>query len=103
MTMQVGQTLTIGGWVKTGREAGGGKWVFLEVNDGTTFLSLQVQQLSLRKRHKGVLAGVPAVADFCRPFRHSFRVHEALWGCVCACSGAAGGCLYRRQVWQPRL
>ncbi|CAK0787728.1 hypothetical protein CVIRNUC_010950 [Coccomyxa viridis] len=37
----VGQTLTIGGWVKTGREAGGGKWVFLEVNDGTTFLSLQ--------------------------------------------------------------
>lgn len=41
--MQVGQTLTIGGWVKTGREAGGGKWVFLEVNDGTSFLSLQVQ------------------------------------------------------------
>ena len=63
--MQVGQTLTIGGWVKTGREAGGGKWVFLEVNDGTTFLSLQVQQPSLRKRHKGVLADVPVVANIC--------------------------------------
>lgn len=38
----MGQTLTIGGWVKTGREAGGGKWIFLEVNDGTSFQSLQV-------------------------------------------------------------
>ena len=27
--------------MKTGREAGGGKWVFLEVNDGTSFQSLQ--------------------------------------------------------------
>ena len=51
--------------MKTGREAGGGKWVFLEVNDGTSFLSLQVQQPSLRKRHKGLLAGVPLVASFC--------------------------------------
>ena len=40
--MQVDQTLIIGGWVKTGREAGGGKWIFLEVNDGTSFQSLQV-------------------------------------------------------------
>ena len=42
--MQVGQTLRIGGWVKTGREAGGGAWVFLEVNDGSCFQSLQVPQ-----------------------------------------------------------
>lgn len=27
--------------MKTGREAGGGKWVFLEINDGTSFQSLQ--------------------------------------------------------------
>ncbi len=40
--MQVDQTLIIGGWVKTGREAGGGKWIFLEVNDGSSFQSLQV-------------------------------------------------------------
>ena len=37
--------------------------MFLEVNDGTTFLSLQVQQPSLRKRHEGVLAGVPVVSN----------------------------------------
>ena len=42
--VQVGQTLRIGGWVKTGREAGGGAWVFLEVNDGSCFQSLQVPQ-----------------------------------------------------------
>ena len=45
--MQVGQTLRIGGWVKTGREAGGGAWVFLEVNDGSCFQSLQVPYKSL--------------------------------------------------------
>jgi len=39
---QVGQTLRIGGWVKTGREAGAGAWAFLEVNDGSCFDSLQV-------------------------------------------------------------
>jgi aspartyl/asparaginyl-tRNA synthetase len=39
---QAGQTLRVGGWVKTGREAGGGAWVFLEVNDGSCFQSLQV-------------------------------------------------------------
>lgn len=39
---QVGRTLRVGGWVKTGREAGGGAWVFLEINDGSCFQSLQV-------------------------------------------------------------
>ncbi len=48
--MQVGQTLTIGGWVKTGREAGGGKWIFLEVNDGTSFQSLQVKPSSIHQQ-----------------------------------------------------
>ena len=38
----VGETLTIGGWVKTGREADAGKILFLEVNDGSTPQSLQV-------------------------------------------------------------
>eukprot|EP00775_Hariotina_reticulata_P000875 gene875-1197_t len=38
----VGQTLRIGGWVKTGREAGAGAWAFLEVNDGSCFDSLQI-------------------------------------------------------------
>ncbi|KAF6256808.1 hypothetical protein COO60DRAFT_1702131 [Scenedesmus sp. NREL 46B-D3] len=38
----VGTTLRIGGWVKTGREAGAGAFAFLEINDGSCFGSLQV-------------------------------------------------------------
>ncbi|GFR40681.1 hypothetical protein Agub_g1272 [Astrephomene gubernaculifera] len=38
----IGQTLRVGGWVKTGREAGAGAFCFLEVNDGSLFESLQV-------------------------------------------------------------
>lgn len=36
-----GTQLRVGGWVKTGREAGAGAWAFLELNDGTCFSSLQ--------------------------------------------------------------
>ncbi|KAH7441450.1 hypothetical protein KP509_03G038800 [Ceratopteris richardii] len=38
----VGQCMTIGGWVKTGREQGKGTFAFLEVNDGSCFANLQV-------------------------------------------------------------
>lgn len=38
----VGKTLTLGGWVKTGREAGAGAFAFLEVNDGSVFYNFQV-------------------------------------------------------------
>ncbi|GAB4818156.1 hypothetical protein N2152v2_005202 [Parachlorella kessleri] len=38
----VGKTIRIGGWVKTGREAGAGAFAFLEVNDGSCFASIQV-------------------------------------------------------------
>ncbi|KIZ00208.1 asparaginyl-tRNA synthetase [Monoraphidium neglectum] len=37
-----GTKLRVGGWVKTGREAGAGAFAFLEVNDGSSFDSLQV-------------------------------------------------------------
>ncbi len=40
--MQVGKTIRIGGWVKTGREAGAGAFAFLEVNDGSCFQNIQV-------------------------------------------------------------
>lgn len=40
--LQVGRTITVGGWVKTGREAGAGAFAFLEVGDGTSFANLQV-------------------------------------------------------------
>jgi asparaginyl-tRNA synthetase len=38
----VGRTLRVGGWVKTGREAGAGAFAFLEVNDGSCYANLQV-------------------------------------------------------------
>ncbi|CAN8248352.1 unnamed protein product [Cochlearia groenlandica] len=37
-----GQKVRIGGWVKTGREQGKGKFAFLEVNDGSCPANLQV-------------------------------------------------------------
>jgi aspartyl/asparaginyl-tRNA synthetase len=39
---QIGRTMRVGGWVKTGREAGAGAFCFLEVNDGSTPESIQV-------------------------------------------------------------
>lgn len=38
----VGRTVRVGGWVKTGREAGAGAFAFLEINDGSCFANLQV-------------------------------------------------------------
>ncbi|GBG73250.1 hypothetical protein CBR_g12968 [Chara braunii] len=38
----VGKTVTVGGWVKTGREQGKGSFAFLEVNDGSCPANLQV-------------------------------------------------------------
>lgn len=38
----IGRTLRVGGWVKTGREAGAGAFAFLEVNDGSCFANMQV-------------------------------------------------------------
>ena len=40
--VQIDQDVRIGGWVKTGREAGGGSFAFLEVNDGSCLANLQV-------------------------------------------------------------
>lgn len=38
----VGQTIRVGGWVKTGREQGKGAFAFLELNDGSCPANLQV-------------------------------------------------------------
>ncbi len=40
---QVDRQVRVGGWVKTGREAGGGAFAFLEVNDGSCLTNLQVR------------------------------------------------------------
>lgn len=42
---QIGRKLSVGGWVKTGREAGAGAFAFLELNDGSCFESIQVRPL----------------------------------------------------------
>ena len=51
----VGRTLRVGGWVKTGREAGAGAFAFLEVNDGSCFQNIQVgqEQQSPSRMHLG--------------------------------------------------
>eukprot|EP00193_Tetraselmis_chui_P011899 CAMPEP_0177790698 /NCGR_PEP_ID=MMETSP0491_2-20121128/23502_1 /TAXON_ID=63592 /ORGANISM="Tetraselmis chuii, Strain PLY429" /LENGTH=585 /DNA_ID=CAMNT_0019312807 /DNA_START=170 /DNA_END=1928 /DNA_ORIENTATION=- len=38
----VDRPMSVGGWVKTGREAGAGAFAFLELNDGSVFDNLQV-------------------------------------------------------------
>ena len=38
-----GKTLTVGGWVKSGREQGGGEFFFIQLNDGSIFTDLQVR------------------------------------------------------------
>lgn len=38
----IGQTVCIGGWVRTGREQGNNRFAFLEVNDGSCFKNMQV-------------------------------------------------------------
>lgn len=45
----VGRTIRIGGWVKTGREAGAGAFAFLEVNDGSCFQNIQVRRRHARR------------------------------------------------------
>ncbi|PNH03491.1 Asparagine--tRNA ligase [Tetrabaena socialis] len=58
----VGQTLRVGGWVKTGRDAGAGAFCFLEVNDGSMFDSLQREdRLDVLERRLGE-AGMDPVA-----------------------------------------
>lgn len=47
-----GRSVAVGGWVKTGREAGAGAFAFLELNDGSCFANLQVMV------DKDVAAGV---------------------------------------------
>ncbi|KAK9807936.1 hypothetical protein WJX73_004913 [Symbiochloris irregularis] len=55
---QVGSQVVVAGWVKTGREQGSGAhepWVFLELNDGSTFYSLQVMIFkTLADQHGGL-------------------------------------------------
>lgn len=41
----VGRVITVGGWVKTGREQGKGTFAFLELNDGSCPANLQVRSL----------------------------------------------------------
>lgn len=56
----VGKTIRVGGWVKTGREAGAGAFAFLEINDGSIFDSLQVMiTKEVAEKHTGLKKLVP--------------------------------------------
>ncbi|KAJ9504769.1 hypothetical protein QJQ45_007860 [Haematococcus lacustris] len=45
----IGTTLRVGGWVKTGREAGAGAFAFLEVSDGSNFECMQASSQQSRR------------------------------------------------------
>ena len=45
LRLQVDRDVRVGGWIKTGREAGGGSFAFLEVNDGSCLTNLQVHSI----------------------------------------------------------
>lgn len=57
LVLQIGKTLRVGGWVKTGREAGAGAFAFLEVNDGSCFESIQVGRGCTGQEHVGMRLG----------------------------------------------
>ena len=38
-----GKSVVVGGWVKSGREQGGGEFAFIQLNDGSIFTDLQVR------------------------------------------------------------
>jgi asparaginyl-tRNA synthetase len=40
----VGKTLVVGGWIKSGREQGGGAFYFIQINDGSIFTDIQVSR-----------------------------------------------------------
>ena len=46
-SLQVDREIRIGGWVKTGREAGAGSFAFLEVIDGSCLTNLQARQAAI--------------------------------------------------------
>jgi asparaginyl-tRNA synthetase len=39
-----GKSLVVGGWVKSGREQGGGAFYFIQLNDGSIFTDLQARR-----------------------------------------------------------
>ena len=44
----VGRALVVGGWVRSGREQGGGAFAFVQINDGSCFDELQVSHTSAK-------------------------------------------------------
>ncbi|KAG1674615.1 hypothetical protein FOA52_001864 [Chlamydomonas sp. UWO 241] len=53
----IGRTMRVGGWVKTGREAGAGAFCFLEVNDGSSPESIQVMVTKEVAEASGMVLG----------------------------------------------
>ena len=81
----VGSSLLVAGWVRTGRQQGSGAhepWAFLELNDGSTHANLQVHRL-----HDACMVHAPTVLDkvFCRLLQGQ---RGSLRDCACLCRQA---------------
>lgn len=76
--MQVDRDVRIGGWIKTGREAGGGSFAFLEVNDGSCLTNLQVHPHLPAPFAAALLASISLSSDL-------YSIQPA---CLCPTAGA---------------
>ena len=97
----VGRTIRVGGWVKTGREAGAGAFAFLEVNDGSCFQNIQVRRagqstcqlagcpglpLGWAAGRGGMPCGCPSPpACQLHPAMHNARHTQQRHACLCLC------------------
>jgi asparaginyl-tRNA synthetase len=61
----VGQSVTVKGWAKTLREAGAGAFAFLEINDGSCFMGLQVVVSKDTPGFDAVMSSGGTGASFC--------------------------------------
>jgi hypothetical protein len=55
-----GKTVVVGGWVKSGREQGGGAFAFIQLNDGSIFTDLQVCDSRTFSKLTAILEGAGA-------------------------------------------
>lgn len=74
----VGRTLRFGGWVRTGREAGGGSFAFVDLNDGSCFESLQVMIEAPVAEAALANAGLPEAERKTSPLRHIIPTSTAI-------------------------
>ena len=111
----VGQTLVVGGWVKSGREQGGGTFFFIQLNDGSIFTDMQVCArraylrccVSLGKARRKVCDELQLL-EVMSPLDLPLLQHDDVRLCVvtqacnrATCASGMGHCA-RLQVYMPK-